>query len=634
MPVDRRLAAIMFTDIVGYTSIMGKDEDQAFKILKINREIHSLNFERYDGTLIKEMGDGILASFTSTYKAALCALAIQEDAKFENIFLRIGIHEGEVVFEGGDVLGDGVNVASRLEEIAEKGGINISGAVYKEIKNKAGINAKFIEEKSFKNIEESIKIYKVYIEESRSKQTSKIHPKKETENSIAVLPFVNMSEDPSQEFFCDGMSEEIINALSHVGGLKVIARTSAFMFKGKQEDMREIGKKLDVETLLEGSVRKAGNRLRITAQLIKVSDGSHLWSERYDRELTDVFAIQDEMAVAIVGNLKVSLIGKQKKALLRRHTDNFEANILYLRGRKSRQQKDLEGFNNALKFLNEAIELDPEFSLAYAEIAFTYVLMGWFCLTLVNDKLKEKIIFYAEKALKLDSYASDAYIALALAWELIDNNQIKAEEFARKATHLNPGSSEAILEYGFILGRMGQFKSAMEKMESAIILDPLSIMAHNGIGYLSFYQGLFKTAIKRMRYILDMDPNFFPAKFIISLSLTELEDFQDALKELENCPQTYLTVISHRGYIYAKMNRQEETFRIIEEIKRKFNTDPLCEYFIALIYSGIGDKDNAFNWLVRSQNKYGFVYRDRTIGTDYRIKNLIKDKRYKDLTIY
>jgi TolB-like protein len=624
----------MFTDIVGYTSLMGKDEDQAFKILKINREIHSLNFERYDGTLIKEMGDGILASFSSTYKAVLCALAIQEDAKYENIFLRIGIHVGEVVFEGGDVLGDGVNVASRLEETAEKGGINISGAVYKEIKNKAGINAKFIEEKSFKNIEEPIKIYKVYIEESRRKQTSKIHPKRETENSIAVLPFVNMSEDPSQEFFCDGMSEEIINALSHVGGLKVIARTSAFMFKGKQEDMREIGKKLDVETLLEGSVRKAGNRLRITAQLIKVSDGSHLWSERYDRELTDVFAIQDEMAVAIVGNLKVSLIGKQKKALLRRHTENFEANILYLRGRKSRQQKDLEGFNNALKFLNEAIELDPEFSLAYAEIAFTYVLMGWFCLTLVNDKLKEKIIFYAEKALKLDRNGSDAYIALALAWELIDNNQIKAEEFARKATHLNPGSSEAMLEYGFILGRMGQFKSAMEKMESAIILDPLSIMAHNGIGYLLYYQGHFKSAIKRMRYILDMDPNFFPAKFIISLSLTELEDYEEALKELENCPQTYLTVISHRGYIYAKMNRQEEAFRNIEEIKSKFNKDPLCEYFIALIYSGIGDKDNAFNWLVRSQNKYGFVYRDRTIGTDYRIKNLIKDKRYNDLTIY
>ena len=205
-------------------------------------------------------------------------------------------------------------MASRLQEDAQQGCINISGAVYKDIKNKAGINTKFIEEKSFKNVDEPVKVYKVCCDEVEDIKAYEEPPALHTKSSIAVLPFVNMSNDPEQEYFCDGMSEEIINALSHVESLKVIARTSAFMFKGKQEDMREIGKKLDVETLLEGSVRKAGNRLRITAQLIKVSDGSHIWSGAYNRELTDVFAIQEEISLEIVDNLKVKLIGKEKKS--------------------------------------------------------------------------------------------------------------------------------------------------------------------------------------------------------------------------------------------------------------------------------------------------------------------------------
>jgi len=452
--------------------------------------------------------------------------------------------------------------------------------------------------------------------------------------SIAVLPFQDMSPQKDQEYFCDGIAEEIINTLTHIESLKVIARTSAFAFKDKHEDMREIGRKLGVVTLLEGSIRKSGNRLRITAQLIKVDDGSHLWSDRYDREMKDVFAIQDEISLAIVDNLKIILLGKERTAILKRHTQNLEAYMLYLKGRQSRQRKDLEGFNNAIEYLEKSIELDLKFALAYAEIAFNYVLMAWFCCILINNELRNKIIYYANKALELDEKASDAYIALALTWELFDHNQVKAEEFASQAVSLNPGNSEAIQEHGFILGRMGNFEDAIKKMESTIVLDPLSVLAHNGLGYTFFYQGNFRSAIKQMQTILALDPTFFLARYIISLSLTELEDYSHALQELEKCSQLSLSVIAHRGYIYAKMGRKEDALNTLEEIKGKFSQDPLSEYLIAIIYAGMDDNSSALKWLQKSQDKNGFIYRERTIGDDFRIAKLRKDPEFSKFNFY
>ena len=452
--------------------------------------------------------------------------------------------------------------------------------------------------------------------------------------SIAVLPFQDMSPQRDQEYFCDGMSEEIINALTHVESLKVIARTSAFAFKDKHEDIREIGRKLGVETILEGSIRKSDNRIRITAQLIKVDDGSHLWSDRFDRDMKDVFAIQDEISLAIVDNLKILLLGKEKAAILKRYTEDLEAYMFYLKGRQSRQRKDLESFNRALEYLEKAIELDPKFALAYAEVAFTYVLMGWFCYTLVNDKLRKKIVDNANKALKLDEHISDAYIALALTWELFDHDQVKAEKYANQAVNLNPGNSEAIQEHGFILGRMGNFEDAIRKMESTIALDPLSVLAHNGLGYTFFYQGDFKSAIKQMQTILALDPTFFPARYITSLSFAELEDYPHALQELDKCIHINPSVIAHRGYIYGKMGRIKDAYNTLEEIKSKYSGDPLYEFLIALIYIGLDDKDKTLDWLQRSQVKHGFVYRERTIGSDFRISNLRKNTRFSKLIFY
>jgi len=454
------------------------------------------------------------------------------------------------------------------------------------------------------------------------------------ENSIAVLPFQDMSPQKDQEYFCDGMTEELINVLTHVERLKVIARTSVFAFKDKHKDIREIGNKLDVETILEGSIRKDGNRLRITAQLINVADGIHIWSEAYSRNLEDVFAIQEEISLAIVNTLKVKLLGNEKAAIEKRHTDNFEAYMFYLRGKQSRQRKDLDSFNRALEYLDKSIAVDPEFASAYAEIALTYILMGWFCCIYLDSKLRNKIIDYANKALELDDYISDAYIALALTWELFDNDQVKAEEYARKALSLIPGNPEAIQEHGFILGRMGNFKVAIQRMESTIALDPLSVLANNGLGYTYFYQGQFRLAIKQMQNILALDPEFYPAKYIISLSSVEIGEYQDALSVLSKCPQSNPLYVGHQGYIYAKTGRIEESNKTIEKLKTLFSEDPLLEFLLAIIYVGLGEIDLAFENLRKSQTKHGFIYRDRTIGADFRIDNLREDPRFEELNYY
>ena len=633
MEHNRRHAAIMFTDIVGYTALMGSDEDKAFEVLLKNREIHTGLIDKFSGMLIKEMGDGMLISFNLSSDAVRCAIEIQKNCKKKNVPLKIGIHEGEMVFEGGDVLGDNVNIASRLQENAMEGGIHISVSVYRNIKNKANITTRFIGEKEFKNVNESIKVYEVICEPIDGKiirTTSMI----ETRTSIAVLAFTNMSTDPEQENFCDGMSEEIINALSHIPDLKVIARTSAFIFKGRNEDVREIGRKLDVENLLEGSVRKAGNKIRVTAQLIKVSDGSHLWSEGYERKLEDVFAIQDEISLSIVDNLKVKLFAKEKEAMVKRHTNNVEANLLFLKGRQSRLRKNFEDFQIALDYLEKSVSIDPDFSLAYAEIALTYLMMGSFGVKEANNELREKIVYYANKCLDLNNKVSEAYIALALTWEIFDHDLEKAENFARQAVNFNRGNNEAIQEHAFILGRMGHFAEAIEKMEYTITLDPLSIMANNGLGYVLFYQGSFEAAIKQMRNILALDPLFFPARFITCLSLTELQNYSMAMEELHRCPQSNPLVVAHRGYLHAKMGKTDDAIITMDEIKNEFSNDPLLEFLVALIYTGLEDKEKAFTWLQKSQENHGFVYRDMTIGADFRMIFLKEDPRFSNLIFY
>src|SRR5688572_4481975 len=374
MSSSRQLAAIMFTDIVGYTALMGKDEQKAFQLLKKNRQIQQPLIKQYGGTWIKEIGDGVLASFHTVTDAVLCAGAIHSACStVDGLQLRIGIHLGEVVFEDNDVFGDGVNIASRLQALAPIGGTFVSEAIYKNVSNKKEIITEYIREETLKNVSEPVKIYEIKLLGTANFQPETLQDLKKgntiipankrktvfgigaliilaavlswyffvyqkkgsssgdnsLEKSIAVLPFVNMSGDKEQEYFSDGLSEELLNLLSKIPDLKVISRTSAFSFKGKNEDVRKIGEKLGVANILEGSVRKSGNTIRITAQLIEVRNGTHLWSETYDRNMEDIFKVQDEISRAVVQQLKTKLLSTNQTTI----TENSAAYSLYLKGK-------------------------------------------------------------------------------------------------------------------------------------------------------------------------------------------------------------------------------------------------------------------------------------------------------------
>jgi TolB-like protein len=394
----------MFTDIVGYTRLMGTDEQKAVDMLSRNRFIHQSCIDKFNGTLIKEIGDGILASFSLASEAVRCAMEIQKESKEQGIPLKIGIHEGEMNFSGSDVIGDGVNIASRLQEIAQEGCIAISGKVYSDIKNQAGFHTKFIGDKKLKNVDDPIKVYNVLCEnEIQSTEKEKANksrnpliyyisggiivlfviiliwqffPSKETnsqlqkvevmeiDRSIAVLPFRDMSQNKDQEYFCDGMMEEILTHLYKIGDLRVTSRTSVMGYKETNKKVKEIARELGVAHILEGSVRKSQDRIRITVQLIDSAQDQHLWAETYDSELADIFAIQSEVAQQVALALKAAISPEVKKRIEAPPTENLEAYELYLKG-NSVYDFTVEGIYNAMEYYNQAIALDEDLSDAY-----------------------------------------------------------------------------------------------------------------------------------------------------------------------------------------------------------------------------------------------------------------------------
>ncbi|CAN5438256.1 hypothetical protein BH20BAC1_BH20BAC1_29030 [soil metagenome] len=441
MSISRQLAAIMFTDIVGYTAIMGEDEQQAFELLRKNRSVQQPAIEKYGGKWIKELGDGVLASFSNVTDAVTCAITIQQScSEIPGLKLRIGIHLGEVVFENNDVFGDGVNIASRLQALAPIGGIWISEAVHKNISNKKEISTRFIRDEVLKNVKDRVPVYEVNINNGSGQDRGmdvNNRMKSTPEKSIAVLPFVNMSNDPEQDYFSDGMAEEILNSLAHLKDLKVAGRTSAFQFKGKNMDLREVGEKLGVRNVLEGSVRKHGNRLRVTAQLVNVEDGFHLWSEKYDRDMDDIFAIQDEIAFAITEKLKITLFAKDLEIINKTPTQNTDAYELYLKGRFYLNRRG-KFIIMGLDYFNQAITIDPDFALAYAGLADACLLTAYYSFKPAKEVMP-KAKQSAETAIRLDSSLCEPYSSLGFYYGFYEWNWAKAKKNFCKAIELNPG---------------------------------------------------------------------------------------------------------------------------------------------------------------------------------------------------
>ena len=375
----RILAAIMFTDMVGYTALMQEDEKQA----KVNRDRHRKVLEEkiaeHDGKILQYYGDGTLSIFSSGVEAVLSAIEIQKILLEEPVIpLRIGIHIGDIVKEDDGIYGDGVNIASRIESISVSGANLISDKLQDELNNQPDIVTRSLGSFELKNVKKPVEIFAINekgikLPAARDLKLEKARSIK----SIAVLPFVNMSADKENEYFSDGITEEILSALVKVDGLQVTSRTSSFAFKNKNIDAREIANQLSVNTILEGSVRKAGNKVRIAAQLINSADGYHIWSDVYDRNLEDIFEVQDEIASKIANTLREKLTGKEKKEpLVTTATKNLEAYNLYLKGKYYLFKWTPESGKRGIKYLEQAIAEEPDFALAHSTLAFCYTLLG------------------------------------------------------------------------------------------------------------------------------------------------------------------------------------------------------------------------------------------------------------------
>src|SRR5437764_7022502 len=472
--MERRLTAILAADVVGYSRLMGIDEAGTLTTLKdVRTGFIDGKIAEHQGRVVKLTGDGILAEFPSVVNAVACAVELQHGIRERNadvpqdrrIEFRIGVNLGDVIVEGADIYGDGVNVAARLESIAESGGIAISGSVRDHVGNRLKLAFEDRGQQQLKNIEKPIRVYRVLLDQPMTADTIS---GKDERPSIAVLPFDNMSGDSEQEYFSDGITEDIITDLSKISGLSVVARHTAFTYKKRPVNVQEVGRELGVAYVLEGSVRKAGARVRVTGQLINSKDGNHVWADRFDRELTDIFAIQDEITHAIVEQLKVKLHPQEQKSIAQAPTDNIEAYTYYLKGRDFLNRRSKRYLQLARQMFAKAVERDPMYARAYAGMADcdSYLYMTY------HEKVAmEKVLATTDKALALDPNLAEAHASRGVALSAGQRYEEAKNEF-KKALALDPDSYEAHYFYARSNFAQGNVDRAAALFERAAEIRP------------------------------------------------------------------------------------------------------------------------------------------------------------------
>ncbi|MDR3420193.1 MAG: adenylate/guanylate cyclase domain-containing protein [Xanthobacteraceae bacterium] len=483
---ERRLAAILATDVVGYSRLMGSDEEGTLAALKsLRKSLIDPKIAEYRGRIFKTTGDGALVEFASTVDAVRCAIDIQRAMPERNadtppgrkIEFRIGINVGDIIVDGDDIFGDGVNVAARLESISEPGGICISDVVHQQVSGRVEALFADLGDQNLKNITRPVRAYRVALKEAREEPAAASTPTlaafaSPDKPSIAVLPFQNMSGDSEQDYFCDGLVEDIITTLSKLAGLRVIARNSSFVYKGRAVDIREAAKQLGVRYVLEGSVRKSGNRIRITAQLIDAKDGAHLWAERYDRTMDEIFAIQDEITLVLATEMQVKLIEGEQARLHYTTTNNVEAWTYWVQGMSHfHQAVSKEKMGAARIYWEKALALDPASAALNAMLGFIHCLdarFGWWD---DHETAMDKARAYSAKALEIDPDNAEAHTASSLIL-LMQRRYDEAVTDARKAIQLAPGSALAADLASFVFVPSGYPEEGVLQSEKAIALSP------------------------------------------------------------------------------------------------------------------------------------------------------------------
>jgi TolB-like protein/Tfp pilus assembly protein PilF len=449
--------------------------------------------------------------------------------------------------------------------------------------------------------------------------------------SIAVLPFKNMSNDESQEYFCDGMAEEIINSLTHVQGLRVVARTSSFSFKGKQVEIRDIGRKLNVEMILEGSVRKSVSRLRITAQLINVADGFHIWSDKFDRTIEDVFTIQDEISLSIIDKLKLSLLEEEKTKLTKRYTKNIKAYHLLLKGRYFAVKMTKEDLLKSLEYYQKAIQLDPYYSLAYSGLAECYGFLGLYYFIPVY-KLIGEAREAARKAIETDPSLSEAHSALGFIKGFLEWDFISLEKEFKTALKLNPNSEQAQNGYAGYLLVIGKIDEAVEAQKISLDLNPLSLVASTHLGMYLLRQKQYKEARKELEKSLELNSHHPYALWLIGMSYLLESNYEKGIEEIERAltySNNFPPILSALGWAYANFGEKGKAQKVIKELKLKTKKEYISPYLFAKIYSELNKIDEAFKYLDEAYNQHDIALIH--ILTDEAIDNLRTDPRYIEL---
>ena len=622
MPNNRKLAAIMFTDIVGYTQLMGEDEQRALQMLRQNRSLHKSIIKKYHGKWLKEMGDGTLAQFDTISDAAYCAGELIDAANKADIQLRIGIHQGEITVEKGDIFGDGVNVASRLEPLAAPGEILVSGPIYRNVKNKPGISYMFKEEKELKHVDEPVKVYSLQIdvenipEPIQSSQTASRKkpilvaaglafailliyslanyfeiekPSKLSAgiSSIAVLPFDDLSPGQDQGYLGDGISEEIINVLTEIEDLKVIGRTSSFSFKGRNIDLVTIGEKLGVVTLLEGSVRKSGEKLRITAQLINAGDGAHIWSETYDREIDEIFRIQDDIAAMIAEKFALTM----KFASDREPpTNSIEAYELYLKGVEL-LDKGLVGTKEGIEYLEKAVSIDPNFIKAHSRLSEAYWVTGLYGmedLQQANKKARDAAL----KAMEIDPNSYLAYRDLSWINFMWDWDWDETMKNYNKAADLGMPYPDQYNSY-YQSAIHGGSDESVEAIKELLSKDPLAIDLLVDLSRMYLYKGDYEDVIQNGLKILKLSPDNSSTHRHLGSAYLASGDYERALHHYGILLENDSSYAPH-GYMGAlmKLGREEEAGILFDAIYPKITAAKKAMSFIQMY-----ELDSAFVYL-------------------------------------
>ena len=644
----RKLAAIMFTDMVGYTALMQEDENLARELIERHRTMMKPVVEKHRGEVLQYVGDGTFCTFESAIEAVNAAIDIQRIFEIEDeVNLRIGIHIGDVVVKGDEVYGDGVNVASRLEPLAEPGGICISGEVYNQIKNQTGLNATSGGRKELKNVKDPLDIYYIDFASADKKDSSAARAKEDGSQpidkpglkkliyigagviallilviwnlpfissdkreleasgeirSIAVLPLENLSGDPNKEYFSDGMTEALISDIAKIRALKVISRTSVMRYKNTEKSLPEIARELKVDAILEGSVLLIGDEVRITAQLIRAATDEHLWAESYTVKLENVLSLQSRIAKAIAKEIKITLTPEDKNRLESVRKINPEALEAYLKGKFFWNKRTAEDITRALEFYKEAIGEDPAYALAYVGIAESYNLLHEYA-GIPSKDTYPKAMAAAKKALEIDQTLGEAHISLAYAYHEYIWDWEKAETEFLKGLELNPNYATGRQWYAEFLARQGRFEESLVQVHKSRELDPLAMVIHIAEGYVEYLSGNREKGIKLLKSVSQLYPNSFLPNWMLSIIYrmggSEKEAYEYTMKyvRLRGFTPDFIDSVE-KGYSESGLKGLNRAF--LESLSDEENPHAID---FAQSYGFLGEYDKALDWLEESYNQ-------------------------------